>query len=104
LTKRKASEPIPLPPPLEAILTTKFKRDVERQKKRGKDMVKLQAIVELLCHHSPLEPRHKDHPLSGEGEGYRDCHIEPDWILIYLAKGGELLLARTGTHSDLFRA
>ncbi len=74
--------------------------DVERQRKRGKDMAKLQAVIELLCHHRPLEPRHKDHPLAGEWEGYRDCHIEPDWLMIYLPEGGKLILARTGTHSD----
>jgi len=103
VAKRRAAEPIPPPPPLEATPTTKFKRDVERQKKRGKDMAKLQAVIELLCHHRPLGPRHKDHPLAGEWEGYRDCHIEPDWLMIYLREGGKLLLARTGTHSDLFR-
>jgi YafQ family addiction module toxin component len=78
VAKPTASEPPAPPPPLEAIPTTKFKRDVERQKKRGKDMAKLQALIELLCHHRPLEPRHRDHPLAGEWEGYRDCHVEPD--------------------------
>jgi len=103
LAKPKAAEPTPPPRPLEAIPTSKFKRDVERQKKRGKDMAKLQAVIELLCQHRPLEPRHKDHSLAGEWERYRDCHIEPDWLLIYLREGDKLLLARTGTHSDLFR-
>ena len=104
MAKRKASEPPRVPrPPLEAVPTTKFKRDVERQKKRGKDMAKLQAIIESLCQHRRLGPRHKDHPLGGEWEGYRDCHIEPDWLLIYLQEADKLLLARTGTHSDLFR-
>jgi mRNA interferase YafQ len=105
VAKRKASEPPPSvpPPPLEVTPTTKFKRDVERQKKRGKDMTKLQAVIESLCHHRALEARHKDHPLAGEWEGYRDCHIEPDWLMIYLREGGKLVLARTGTHSDLFR-
>ncbi len=66
-------------------------------------MAKLQAVIVSLCHHRPLEPRQKDHPLGGEWEGYRDCHIEPDWLLIYLREADKLLLARTGTHSDLFR-
>lgn len=104
MAKRRAAEPTPPPPPpLVATPTTKFKRDVERQKRRGKDMAKLRAVIELLCHHRPLEPRHKDHPLAGEWEGYRDCHIEPDWLMIYLRERDKLLLARTGTHSDLFR-
>jgi mRNA interferase YafQ len=66
-------------------------------------MAKLQALIEMLCHHRPLEPRHKEHPLAGEWEGYRDCHVEPDWLMIYLREGGKLVLARTGSHSDLFR-
>jgi mRNA interferase YafQ len=50
-----------------------------------------------------LEPRHRDHPLAGDWKDYRDCHVEPDWLLIYMREGGKLILARTGTHSDLFR-
>jgi mRNA interferase YafQ len=85
------------------VPTTQFKRELQRQTKRGKDPAKLQAVIELLRQSLPLEPRHRDHPLAGEWKGYRDCHIEPDWLLIYTIKSGELILARTGTHSDLFR-
>ena len=103
MAKPKASEPPPPPPPLTVVPGTKFKRELERQERRGKDPAKLRAVIELLRRRLPLEPRHRDHALAGEWRGYRDCHIEPDWLLIYTVKGGELILARTGTHADLFR-
>ena len=59
-------------------------------------MAKLQALIEMLCHHRPLEPRHKDHPLAGEWEGYRDCHVEPDWLMIYPRGGLEHIVIRRG--------
>ncbi len=70
--------------------------------KRGKDFSELRHVVELLATGTPLEPRHRDHPLSGGYAGSRDCHIEPDWVLIHERTADELLLVRTGTHSDLF--
>jgi mRNA interferase YafQ len=84
--------------------TTRFRRDLRRMRRRGKDVQKLQAIVRLLVQEQPLAPRHRDHPLGGDWLGYRDCHIEPDWLLIYKIDREEvtLTLARTGTHSDLF--
>ena len=91
----------PPPPPLDPKLTTKFKQDVERQKRRGKDTDKLRTIIESLCQHRPLEPKHRDHALTGDWKGWRDCHVEPDWVLIYRRDGGTLILGRTGTHSDL---
>jgi mRNA interferase YafQ len=95
-------EPPPPPPrPLQAEPTNKFKQDVERQKKRGKDMDKLRAIIESLCHHRPLDARHRDHGLMGNWKGWRDCHVEPDWVLIYKLEAGNLILGRTGTHDDL---
>jgi mRNA interferase YafQ len=102
--KPKASipEPPPPPPPLVAEPTTKFKQDVDRQKKRGKDTEKLRTIIEALCHHRPLASMHKDHALTGEWKGWRDCHVEPDGVLIYMRQAGTLILGRTGTHSDLF--
>jgi len=80
----------------------RFRRDVERQKARGKNPAKLEALIETLRTRRPLDARHRDHALSGEWEGRRDCHVEPDWILIYMVAGTELRLYRTGTHSDLF--
>jgi mRNA interferase YafQ len=71
-------------------------------KKRGKDIAKLQSIINSLVQRNPLGPQHRDHALTGELKGSRDCHVEPDWILIYEQKLDELILFRTGSHSDLF--
>ncbi|MFA6293388.1 MAG: type II toxin-antitoxin system YafQ family toxin [Victivallales bacterium] len=83
--------------------TTQFARDVKRMRKRGKDLTKLESIVTKLASGTSLEPMHKDHPLLGAWKPSRDCHIEPDWILIYTSDIESLRLERTGTHSDLFR-
>jgi mRNA interferase YafQ len=64
-------------------------------------MEKLRAVVETLCAHGPLDARHRDHAPSGDWKGWRDCHIEPDWLLIYREVAGKLELGRTGTHADL---
>ena len=82
--------------------TSQFKKDVKGQKKRGKDLGKLKAVIELLLSGKPLPPRYNDHPLYGNWKNHRDCHIEPDWLLIYRVKGDALFLERTGPHSDLF--
>ncbi len=66
-------------------------------------MSKLRDVLSLLIAAEPLPPRLKDHPLTGDWGGYRDCHIEPDWLLLYKIDGNDLILARTGTHADLFR-
>lgn len=84
------------------IQSTSFKKDVKRQLKREKDPNKLKALVDLLIADEGLTPQYPDHPLAGNWLGWRDCHIEPDWILIYKVAKDELLLGRTGTHSDLF--
>jgi mRNA interferase YafQ len=65
-------------------------------------MAKLRDVISLLVEEDPLSARYKDHPLGGEWKHYRDCHLEPDWLLIYKIDGGDLYLVRTGTHSDLF--
>jgi len=75
---------------------------VKLAQKRGKDMTKLREVILLLIEGAPLPPRYKDHPLAGEWKHFRDCHIAPDWILIYKVEGANLHLVRTGTHSDLF--
>jgi mRNA interferase YafQ len=85
--------------------TNQFKKDVKRAEKRGKDLSKLKAALDLLIDGEPLPPEYRDHPLRGDFTGSRDCHIEPDWLLIYTLteKGGHVRFERTGTHSDLFR-
>jgi len=84
------------------IRGTKFQRDVKLAQRRGKDMSKLRALILLLIEGNPLPPSYKDHPLNGDWEHFRDCHIEPDWLLIYKIDGNDLYLVRTGTHADLF--
>ena len=85
------------------LLTTKrFEKDLKRALKRGKDLDKLWKIVELLLDNKPLEERHRPHPLSGNYAKVWECHIEPDWLLIWNPEVDQLVLSRTGTHSDLF--
>ena len=79
-----------------------FKKDVKRQKKRCKDLSKLKAIVDMLVAGEALPERCVDHPLSGNWSGWRDCHIQPDWILIYKVTPDTLTLGRAGSHADLF--
>lgn len=83
--------------------TTQFSRDVKRMRKRGKDLGKLQEVVRLLAAGMTLPARHRDHPLIGQWAPSRDCHVEPDWILIYTPDPESLRLERTGTHADLFK-
>ena len=83
--------------------TAQFARDVKRMRRRGKALAKLQEIVRLLAAGIALPPRHLDHPLLGQWAPSRDCHVEPDWILIYTADVESLRLERTGTHADLFK-
>ncbi len=74
----------------------------KRAIKRGKDLDKLWKIVEQLLNNKPLEKRHRPHPLSGNHATAWECHIEPDWLLIWNQEDDQLVLSRTGTHSDLF--
>ena len=83
--------------------TSQFKKDFKRIKKRGKDLNKLKEVVSAIASSEALQERHRDHALSGNWLGSRDCHIEPDWIFIYRVDGEFLFLERTGSHSDLFR-
>ena len=83
--------------------TSQFKKDFKRLKKRSKDLGKLKDVVSVIAKSEVLEERHCDHSLGGKWSGSRDCHIEPDWILIYRVEGDSLFLERTGSHSDLFR-
>ncbi|MDE0232178.1 MAG: type II toxin-antitoxin system YafQ family toxin [bacterium] len=82
--------------------TTRFNRDARRAAKRGKNLDKLWDVVEMLESRRPLESRHRPHQLSGAWAHCWECHIEPDWILIWKATNDTLILVRTGTHADLF--
>ena len=88
---------------LALVLSTQFKRDVRRAKRQGKDLSKLQTLMEFLRRQQSLPERYLDHPLKGDWKGYREVHIEPDWLLVYRVRGNELHLVRTGSHSSLFR-
>ena len=87
---------------LTPVFSKRFQKDYGLMKRRGKEVDKLQHVINLLIYRFPLESRHHDHSLAGDWKGYRDCHIEPDWILIYRISGSDLILERTGTHADLF--
>lgn len=79
-----------------------FKKDRRRCIKRGYDMGLLAAVINTLAIPASLPPNNKDHGLSGDWVGFQECHILPDWLLIYRVTGNDLYLARTGTHADLF--
>jgi mRNA interferase YafQ len=79
-----------------------FRHDLKRQKRRGKEINDLVAAVELLVEDGALPPAYRPHRLSGEWSGVWECHIEPDWLLLYQVSDDEVLLIRTGTHADLF--
>ncbi len=84
------------------ITTAQFKKDLRRASKRGQDLDRLWAIVEKLLAGQPLEPRHRSHRLSGQWARFWECHIGPDWLLIWDQKEDSITLVRTGTHTDLF--
>lgn len=79
-----------------------FKRDVKQAQKRGKDMEKLKTLLSLLIEGKFLPANYLDHPLKGGWRGFRDSHIEPDWLLIYKIAGETVRFERTGRHTDLF--
>lgn len=88
--------------PLLLRQTTRFRSDVKRLQRQGADLSKLEAVIESLVSGQSLEGRYRDHPLVGSWKGYRECHLQPDWIFIYRIAEGELQLIRTGNHADLF--
>lgn len=81
-----------------------FKKDYKRIKRRGYNIRLMEEVIDLLVQKKPLPERYKDHGLVGDYVGFRECHITPDWLLVYKIKDSELILvlSRTGTHSDLF--
>ena len=84
--------------------TSKFRKDYKLAKKRGLDLGFLEEVIDQLLNEKPLDKKYRDHALTGNYRGFRECHIQPDWLLIYAVDQGQLVLtaARTGTHSDLF--
>ena len=82
--------------------TGSFKRDLKRVTKRGYDLSKLATVINLLQVNSPLPISSRPHSLKGRWKGFLECHIEPDWLLIYQTDATRVLLVRTGTHADLF--
>jgi mRNA interferase YafQ len=83
--------------------TSQFKRDVKRMQRQGREVEKLKRVLEALVEGEPLAAKHRDHVLVGQYKGTRECHIERDWLLIYELGEAEIVLIRTGSHSDLFR-
>lgn len=84
--------------------SAKFKKDFKMIQKRGCNLTLFQEVVTQLSNEQPLPPKNRDHALSGNYAGFRECHIAPDWLLIYKIESNILTLSltRTGTHSDLF--
>ena len=89
---------------LDLVTTTQFRKDLKKLRKRGADMQKLDDVLQMLCTEKQLPERYRDHALVGDYIGFRECHIMPDWLLVYAIDKGKLILtaSRTGSHSDLF--
>ena len=89
---------------LEIVPSNQFKKDLRLAKKRGCQMENLRDVVNILANEQKLDDKYRDHGLSGRYNGFRECHVEPDWLLIYRISQDALalFLFRTGTHSDLF--
>lgn len=89
---------------LDVMATARFKKDMKLVLKRGLNAQRLWDVVTLLRQQQPLPDQYRDHALTGDYTGFRECHIQPDWLLVYRVQADVLILtlARTGTHSDLF--
>lgn len=89
---------------LDIIASNQFKKDLKLAKKRGLKLEHLSSVINTLDKQEKLAAKYRDHNLTGDYQGFRECHVEPDWLLIYRIDGDalELFLFRTGTHSDLF--
>lgn len=81
---------------------TQFRRDIKRLQRQRIDLAPLETVITTLAIPDPLAERYRDHALIGNWRGFRECHIQPDWLLIYRIAGDELQLARTGSHAELF--
>ena len=82
--------------------TSQFKRDVKRMLRQGKDLEKLKRVLEHLVEGEELSTEYRDHVLVAQYRGTRECHVDPDWLLVYESTESEVVLIRTGPHSDLF--
>jgi mRNA interferase YafQ len=82
--------------------TKQFAKDLKKMEKRGKSLEKIKLILKTLINEERLNAKYRDHKLLGNYKGRRECHIEPDWLLIYKITDSEIIFERTGTHSDLF--
>ena len=89
---------------LKVVPSKQFRKDIERAAKRGLDAELLNDVVQTLASEQPLDKKYKDHALTGRYKGFRECHVQPDWLLVYRVEKDilRLFLFRTGTHSDLF--
>ena len=87
---------------LEIERTNQFKKDFKLAKRRGKRLERVAAVIDSLANDQPLHPRHRPHKLTGELAGYWECHVEPDYLMIYEYIDSRLILVRLGTHSDFF--
>lgn len=88
---------------LTPVRSSRFKRDLRKLRKRGKDLSRLRRLLDMLIQQAALAAHYLDHPLKGPWRGYREVHIEPDWLLIYQVTGEKLQLVRTGSHADVFK-
>ena len=88
---------------LEAVYTRQFERDVKRAKRQGKDLEKLKPVVRALVRERALDPAYRDHRLVGAYTGRRECHLEPDWLLVYKIEPGRVIFERMGSHAELFK-
>jgi len=88
---------------LQVKTKNKFEKDFKRMHRRGKNLEKLRSVMKSLVGGEPLSKQRKDHSLVGNYSGCRECHIEPDWLLIYFLSKTAITFVRTGSHADLFR-
>lgn len=82
--------------------SSQFKKDLKKAKKQGRNIENLKQVLSMLAERKPLPPVYKDHKLKGDWQDFHECHIESDWLLIYLTTDTELRPVRVGTHSELF--
>ena len=88
---------------LEIAYRTKFKKELNTQKNRGRNLQKFKDLAKKLANQEKLDPKHHNHKLTGNFDGRWECHIEPDWLLVYRRTDTEIIFERTGSHSDLFK-